>query len=252
MHIISPDLAIQNFQQRLYTRYKQSLSLPASYRYLYGSPVQPVVPLDTACSSVFIVGAYPPARTIRVDNETHVPIADSSRPFAEEIYFDGYRVRGVSTGVSLEEAYLAGLQLDRSQCWITNLVRVFLFSDTDLIKYRRLGCPWPEYETASHFEQLAVQSRDWLIEELHLAQPKLILALGEAVAMALRRIQGQPAHPGVVGSYLTEFRYGTSVYPIVYLPHPATINTPQRWRLHQAVYLPKLRQLVKDFDYARS
>ena len=39
-------LAIQNFQQRLFIHYKDSLSLPPSYNYIYGNPVQPVVPLQ--------------------------------------------------------------------------------------------------------------------------------------------------------------------------------------------------------------
>ena len=118
---------VKRFQRRLYAEYKDDLDLPQPYQYLYGNPIHPVVPLDVAQDSVFILGAYPSARFAAIGSERDVPVADNCGPFSTERYFDGSRVRTVNSGAELEEAYLEPLGLSRDQCWITDLVRVFLF-----------------------------------------------------------------------------------------------------------------------------
>ena len=117
--------AVQRFQKRLHAEYKRDLSLPQTYKYIYGNPVQPVVPLDTAQDGVCIIGAYPSAQFATIGSERDVPVGDNCGPFSTERYFDGSRVRTVASGYELEKAYLAPLGLQREQCWITDLVRVF-------------------------------------------------------------------------------------------------------------------------------
>ena len=138
---------IKDFQRRLYQDYKSKLLLPEPYQYLYGNPVQPVVPLDTAQFGVFILGAYPSARFAAIKNERDVPIWDNCGPFSTECYFDGKKTRTVDSGFELDQAYLKPLGLRREQCWITDLVRIFLFKEGHIAKYRKLGCPWPTRET---------------------------------------------------------------------------------------------------------
>ena len=52
------------------------------YRFLYGNPVLPVVPLDTACGGVFIVGAYPSARFATLKGVADVPVDNNPGPFS--------------------------------------------------------------------------------------------------------------------------------------------------------------------------
>ena len=180
---------IQDFQRRLYAGYKDDLSLPPTYKYIYGNPVRPAVPLDVAIDGVLVIGAYPSARFATIDSERDVPVEDHCGPFSSECYFDGSRIRTVDSGQELEDAYLAPLGLRRDQCWITDLVRVFLFKEGHLAKYRRLGCPWPERETRNQFEEFAQQGLHWLEQELALARPRLVISLGAEVAGILQGVK---------------------------------------------------------------
>ena len=240
---------IQSFQQRLYANYKNDLSLPPTYKYLYGNPVGPLVPLDTAQGAVLMLGAYPSARFATIGSERDVPVGDNCGPFSSELYFDGARVRTVASGAELEQAYLTPLGLRREQCWITDLVRVFLFKEGHLAKYRRLGCPWPERETRSQFETLAQQGLHWLAEELALVRPRLVITLGAEVAGILQRVNGQSARNALLGGDEKELRLGSASYPVIHLAHPGIVMRPaaggNRWpRLHQEVHIPAARAVI--------
>lgn len=212
-------LAIQNFQQRLYTRYKNSLPLPARYQYIYGNPVQPVVPVQAVQKGVCLIAASPPARLATIGPEQGVPVADDCTPFNPVAYFDGSRVR-LAAGLELDKAYLAPLGLRREQCWLTYMVRVFLFKDEHLAKYRRLGCPWPERETFSQFEALARAGLPWLEEELALARPRLVITLGAEVAGVLQDVRGAAAGQALLDGELKDVWLGEAVYPALHLGAP--------------------------------
>ena len=111
-----PD-SIQRFLKRLYAEYKETLSVPQNCNYLYGNPINPVVPLDVAQDGVFIIGPYPTARFVTIEGKRDVPVGDINRPFSDERYFDGSRIRAVKSGEELEMAYLKPLGLDREQYW---------------------------------------------------------------------------------------------------------------------------------------
>jgi hypothetical protein len=232
-------LAIQNFQQRLFNLYKGTVPLPPTYAYVYGNPVQPLVPLHTPQRSVVIIGAYPLARFAAVGQEENVPIEDLSAPFSAETYFDGRRIRSIPGGQTLAETLLQPLGLNAEQCWLTYLVRVFLFDDSHVRQYRRLGCNWPEWETRSRFEALARQSLPWLAQELALARPKLVITLGANVAGILQAVNGAEARAGLLGGQLTDLWLDdTVVYPVLHLPHPGTAGG-------QADYLPAAQTVVR-------
>jgi uracil-DNA glycosylase len=239
-------LAIQNFQQRLYAHYKAGLSLPPTYSYLYGNPVQPLVPVETAQQGVCIIGAYPPARLATAGPEREVPVGDPERPFSAEPYFDGSRVRAVSSGETLAEAYLAPLGLRREQGWLTYLVKIFLFKDEHLAKYRRLGCAWPEWETHSRFETLARQSLDWLEEELALARPRLVITLGAEVAGVLQDVPGIERKGTLLGGHVQDIWLGETVYPALHLAAPHEVLRPnsEAYRLHWQAHLPEAQEIV--------
>lgn len=211
-------LAIQNFQQRLYRHYPGGLSLPPTYRYLYGNPVQPVVPLGPEPRPVCLIGAYPPARLAAIGREVDVPVADGAGPFAATPYFDGRRVRQPA-GAWLAERYLTPLGLSLEQCWLTYLVRLFLFKDEHLARYRRLGCPWPEFETHSRFSPLARQGLAWLAEELALVRPRLVITLGREVAQVLQAVPGLAPDETLLGGHLQDLWLEEAVYPVLHLEH---------------------------------
>jgi len=242
--------AVQDFQRRLYASYTRDLSLPPTYKYIYGNPVHPVVPLDTAQGGVCIIGAYPSAQFTTIGAERDVPVGDNCGPFSTECYFDGSRVRTVASGDELEKAYLCPLGLLRKQCWITDLVRVFLFKEGHLAKYRRLGCAWPERETRSQFECFAHQGMHWLEEELALAQPRLVITLGAEVAGILRRVKGQKKRNDLLGGDLKECQLGAESYPVIHLAHPGIVMRPASernpWpRLHREIHIPVARETVE-------
>jgi uracil-DNA glycosylase len=242
---------VQKFQQRLCANYKDSLSLPLPYKYIYGNPVQPVVPLDTAQDSVFVIGAYPSARFATIGTERDVPVADNCGPFSTERYFDGSCIRTVNSGYELEQVYLAPLDLQREQCWITDLVRVFLFKKGHLAKYRRLGCIWPPRETRSLFEEFAEQGMHWMEEELSLARPRIVITLGREVAGILQNVKGPKQRNALIGGDSKEFNIGGVTYPVIHLAHPGIVMRPATernpWpRMHKEVHIPAARKVIEE------
>lgn len=79
---------VKHFQKQIFANYKNDLSLPAKYNYLHGNPVQPVVPLDTAINSVFIIGDYPSAKFASIGSERDVPADDLSCHLSPEQCFE--------------------------------------------------------------------------------------------------------------------------------------------------------------------
>lgn len=243
-------IAIQNFQQRLYARYKHNLSLPPTYKYIYGNPVQPQVPLNTAPKEICIINAYPQAHLATIKGEQDVPVEDGCGSFSSQSYFDGHRVRVTANRVGLEDLYLSPLGLSLEQCWPTHLVRVFLFKDEHLAKYRRLGCPWPERETRSWLETLARQGLHWLEEELALIRPRLVITLGAEVAGVLQDVRGLKASQALLGGQMQDLWIGEAVYPVIHLAAPDLLAQPASkdnpWpRLHWEEHLPAAREVME-------
>jgi uracil-DNA glycosylase len=242
--------AIQDFQRRLYANYKNGLSLPPTYKYIYGNPVQPIVPIDTAQDGVCIIGAYPTARFATIGMERDVPLEDIGGPFSNERYFDGSRVRTIASGTELENEYLTPLGLQHDKCWITNLVRVFLFKNEHLEKYRRLLCVWPERETRDQFESFAQEGLHWLQDELALARPRLVITLGAEVAGILQNVNGQNERNALLNGDLKEFCLGSTTYSVIHLAHPGIVMRPPSesnpWpELHKNEHIPRVRKIIE-------
>jgi hypothetical protein len=237
---------MRRFQQRLFAGYTQSLALPEPYHYLYGNPVQPVVPLDTAQDRILIIGAYPSARFAAIQRVRDVPVGDNCGPFSTERYFDGQRVRTVNSGAELEQQYLTPLGIDRSQCWITDLVRVFLFKPGHILKYRQLGCTWPAHETRSHFESFAEQGLAWLEEEVRIARPKVIITLGSEVAGILQGVRGQAKRNNLLDGDIHPLQIEGRIYPAIHMAHPGILmrSSDERnlwYQRHHMLHLPAVR-----------
>ena len=222
---------IKKYQALCTATYKDGLGLHG-YTYANGTPVKVHVPKDTATNGIMIVGAYPSAYFHTIGGIRDVPVADHQHPFSDESYFDGSRLREVRSGKELTEHYLEPLGISRNKCWITDLVKVFLFKPGHVRKYEMLGYP-PPAALRNRFKEYAVKSMPFLHEEIMLARPKVILLLGIEVISAVLGVSankaGQLIKPEAVNK-----QFGSKELPCFALPHPGIVmrNTAggTKWR----------------------
>lgn len=230
---------LADFRQRIISEYMKSLSLPPNYKFLDGTPVAALPPRQTTRNGIMIVGAYPAARYDKVQNEPFVPVGNIDEPFDPKAW----------AGDELDKVYLQPLELTRQQCWITNLVRCYLFEERgkkrDISKYRRLGVTWPGFTVRNRFDDYAQQGLPWLEEELRLAQPKLVITLGSEVAAAFH-----PGHPKskrtalVENAELRQVKLGEYTWTMVHLAHPGA-GRGEKWRALIPSHIEKLKPVVQ-------
>ena len=72
--------AIREFQVRCFKEYKSCIGLPDNYNYLYGNPVNVLVPVETATNCVMVIGAYPSAKFYTIGKVADVPLYDNPEP----------------------------------------------------------------------------------------------------------------------------------------------------------------------------
>jgi uracil-DNA glycosylase len=211
---------IQAYQQRCFREYRASIGLPDPYTYLRGNPINVLVPIETAQEGVMIVGAYPSAKFFTVDGISDTPMMDNDSPFSNESYFDGSRVRTIPSGYELAEHYLQPLGIPRELCWITDLVKVFLFKEGHVDRYRKLGVKVAE--NRSQYAGYAQKSLPWLAEEVRLARPCAAILLGLEVVSILFGISEDAAKRLLDGRCRSQVINGTELN-VICLPHPGII-----------------------------
>ena len=162
---------LQRLRRSIYESYAQSVGLDPDAYYVLGAPLRPLVPLDATRGGLFLIGAYPSARFQQIDGVRDVPVGDNLGPFESERWFDGVRVRKQRSAIELEELFLAPMELDRANCWITNLVKVFLFKKGHRKKYEQLSASPPAGYRRECFRELGERSVPFLERELKLAKP---------------------------------------------------------------------------------
>lgn len=217
-------MTIKAYQKRCFRNYKVSIGLPKNYHFLYGNPINVQVPIETAQNGVMIVGAYPSAKFYTIDGITNVPLVDNDSPFSNESYFDGSSVRNIPSGKELEQSYLIPLGISRERCWITDLVKVFLFKKGHIDKYIKLG----EHKISvnrSSLREYAKKSLSWLEEEIKLASPKVMILLGQDVASIIFQVSSATAKKYLDGN-IRDLTVGDTRYPAMCLPHPGIIMKP--------------------------
>ncbi len=218
---MSKDKEIKKIQKKCWSQYKSLIGLDENYTFLYGNPVKVHVPLDTAVGGIMIIGAYPTAHFNTINGQTDVPVSDHLYPFSNECYFDGSRIRMVESGRELTDEYLDKLGINRDQCWITDLVKVFLFKEGHIKKYETLGYKGHS-ATRNRFSDFAKKSRSLLLEEIQLADPKIILTLGSEVAAAVFQVS-EKAATSMMNETPVPLQISESVYQCWALPHPGII-----------------------------
>jgi uracil-DNA glycosylase len=214
-------MSIQAYQKRCFREYKQSLGLDENYTFLHGNPVKVLVPIETATNGVMVVGAYPSAKFYTINGISDVPLCDNDAPFSCESYFDGARVRTIPSGQELEENYFQNLGISRSDCWITDLVKIFLFKDGHIERYRKLGNT-TILETRSRFSEFGKQSICWLELEIELAKPKVILSLGREVTSILFGVSETKA-TSLLDGIIHTLTIGNTTQNVLAMPHPGII-----------------------------
>jgi uracil-DNA glycosylase len=177
-----------------------SIKFPKENTYLYGNPVNTVVPIETAIGKIMIIGPQPAAKLYFVNDIPDVPLTDASAPFSVEPYFDGSRVRSSFTGQELSEVILETLEIKREECWLTSLVKVYLFDDDHVKKYHRLGKEIKE--NRSKFKEYANLSLQWIRQEIEIANPIAIILLGPEVISSLLLISEEEALECITGKVI--------------------------------------------------
>lgn len=190
-------MTIQQYQKKCSREYLKSIKFPKENSYLYGNPVQTVIPIETAIGKIMIIGPQPAAKMYFVNDIPDVPLYDATAPFSIEPYYDGSRVRSSYTGQELSEVILETLEIPRERCWLTSLLKVFLFDDDHVKKYHRLGKEIKE--NRSQYHEYALKSMPWLRQEIEIANPKAIILLGPAVISSLLLISEEEAQDLITG-----------------------------------------------------
>lgn len=222
---MEPINAIESYQRKCREEYKRSIGYPDGYRYYTGNEITPLVPLEIACNGVMVVGAYPTARFYTYRGVTDTPLEDIKAPFSDEIYQDGSRERTVLSGMELNNVILSNIGVARNDCWITNLVKVFLFKEGHIKRYHRLGgiegLGAIDMTANRHlFEEFAAKSLDWIKQEISLAKPYAIILLGAEVTASVMGVSEDKAKNYLDGNIYQASNLGAKV---ICLPHPGIL-----------------------------
>jgi uracil-DNA glycosylase len=219
-------MKISDYQKDCFRNYKSSIGYPEHYRYLHGTPINALVPIETVQNNVMVVGAYPSAKFYKVEGSNgssvaDTPVADNDAPFSNESYFDGSRVRTIPSGKELNEVILQNIGVNRSECWITDLVKVFLFKEGHVNRYKKLGKTDIE-ENRSRFYEYAQKSLPWLNQEIEICNPYVIILLGTEVTSAILNVPASTAKSYLDGD-VRQKQINQVTRNFVCLPHPGII-----------------------------
>ena len=241
---MNQDVELQRLRKWIYWSYAEAVGLDPDARYVHGTPLRPVVPLDTARGGLFVIGAYPSARFQQIEGVSDIPVGDNLGPFEAERWFDGARVREQPSAAELENHFLGPMRLTRADCWITDLVKVFLFKDGHRKKYDKLGAKPPAGYVRDRFHALAKPSVPFLERELRLANPRLVVTLGMEVAGVLKGVVSRRAQRDLLVPTVTELCVAGVTVPAIHCAHPGILmRSGNDWaEKHREEFVPALRR----------
>lgn len=215
---------ITQYQKDCFANYKQSIGYPENFKYITGAPINVLVPIETPISKYMVIGAYPSAKFYTINGITDVPGVDNDSPFSDESYFDGSRVRVIPSGRELNEVILKKIAIQRSDCWITDLVKVFLFKEGHIERYVKLG-KTDIKANRDLFDEYAMKSLHWIEKEVELCDPSVILLLGIEVTKVFFEISERKAYEYLDGKPRQKEIKGIN-RNIICLPHPGILMKP--------------------------
>jgi uracil-DNA glycosylase family 4 len=211
---------IKAYQKKCFNEYKADIGFPATYDYFYGNPINVLVPIEVTTNKVMIVGAYPSAKFYTINGINDVPLYDNDSPFSNESYFDGTRVRNIPSGHELDQM-LTKIGVSRTNCWITDLVKVFLFKEGHAERYAKLGKPTTENRTK--YVDFAERSKKWLFQEISIAKPLVLITLGAEVASILHAVSKDYATKNLLDGINRSQKIENNDINIISLPHPGIL-----------------------------
>lgn len=214
-------MPVNQYQKDCFKNYKSSIGYPLDYTYLNGTPINVLVPIETTLNKVMIVGAYPSAKFYTINGVLDTPMADNDSPFSNESYFDGTRVRTIPSGKELNEVILEKIGVNRSDCWITDLVKLFLFKDGHIDRYKKHGKTGMT-ENRSKFMDYAAISMRWLEKEIKICNPNIIILLGLEVTKVFFSLKDSESKEYLDGNLKTKMIDGVE-RNIICLPHPGIL-----------------------------
>ena len=223
---------ISEFQKRCYNNYLNELIekglVPKQYLFPFGNPIRPVIPTKTAINGIMLIGAFPSARFEVVDKML-IPCANNLSPFGEEEYFDGMQIRVQESRRSLNENYFTKLNINPDKIWLTDIVKVYLYPDKHIENCLKVNPNINYVNTHKNFYKIALVSMNYLIEEIRICSPKLIITLGEIPARVLtsdKKTNNDELLKGSVASKNIEGNY----YNIAHLAHPEICRINKEWK----------------------
>jgi uracil-DNA glycosylase len=237
---------VLKYQQKCFTTYSAKVGIPLNYCYLDGNPVRPLVPVNTFHRSLMILGAYPSAR-FESRKRRLVPIGDNLGPFQPELYFDGVRVRKQESAYGLERYVLKPLSIRADECWITDLVKVFLFKPQHIANYIALGVEPAFKATRSLYSDYAKKSISFLSNEVALAQPILLITLGEEVARVVANDFHSSADHLLTGTP-HQIQIGRETCQVAHVAHPDACRRGEKWRIRTEAQMKFLSNIVKTIE----
>lgn len=241
-------LEVDQLLKSMYEGYVKSVGLNPDARYFNGTPIRPVVPLDHGSESVFFLGAYPSSRFVTFGSLADVPAGDNLGPFESERWFDGSRVRYQASAQELEDYFLKPINLSRKSCWITDLVKVFLFKEGHSVKYLKLGFDAPAGYERAHFHELGTESLPWIGRELALARPRLVITLGAEVAGVVHGIRPGNQQTALLKPQVEEVDIAGYAVPTIHCAHPGILMRPSvrnTWPYrHKEEFVPVVRRFL--------
>ena len=176
-----------------------------------------------------------------------MPVGDNLGPFENERWFDGSPVRVQPSAQELDKHFLDPLGLSRDDCWITDLVKVFLFKPGHARRYEKLGRKAPRGFNRKGFYQLGIRSLPWIEQEIRAARPLLVITLGAEVAGVVRGRSESRSQVGLLLPEVREVRIGRTAVPTIHCPHPGVLMrgsaTPWLER-HRRQFLPAIRRYL--------
>ena len=214
-------MTISDYQKECFAKYKSEIGYPESYSYLYGTPIKVLVPIETEQNRVMIVGAYPSAKFYTINGIADTPISDNDSPFSNESYFDGSRIRSIPSGKELNEEILEKIGVKRSECWITDFVKVFLFKKGHVERYKKLGRT-DISENRSKFKEYAQKSINRLNQEIEICNPSVIILLGVEVTEVFFKMSKEKSIEYLDGGVRSKLIDGQE-RRVICLPHPGIL-----------------------------
>lgn len=241
---------VHNYQRKCFKQYKESIGFPQERTFFFGNPVEVAVPHEVATDKVMVIGFHPLAKVFDLEDQKDVPLYSANFPFGNEQYFDGKHVVDVPGRKDLE-VVLNRLGIQLEDCWLTSLIKIYLFSSKDVIKYNKLG----SYKVAPdefNFKEYGAKSMSWIQQEVNLANPELVILVGlETISLFYDLSPTKAKH--LVDGELKDLKIGRKKVPVLCLQDPELmINNNKRnpWpEVFENKVLPAASESLKAFPF---